>query len=115
MEKTTVVKQKGNKVIRVQGDKFITSELIWIGGPVGKPRTEEQQGCIDRVVAIRSSIRAHAESRYIETLAANMMEKTRQQMHKVKIQRAAELEVAPKYIKAEIAMARRGYQVITLN
>lgn len=108
-------KRKGDKIIRIEGDKFITSELIWIGGPVGKPRTEEQQGCVDRVVAIRSSIRAHAESRLIESVASRMMENTRQKMYQVKIQRAAELEVAPKYIKAEVAMARRGYQVITLN
>lgn len=112
---TTTVKQKGNKVIRVEGDKFITSELIWIGGPVGKPRTEEQQGCVDRVVAIRSSIRAHAESRLIESVASRMMENTRQKMYQVKVQRAKELDVNPKYIKSEIAMARRGYQVITLN
>ncbi len=114
MEKTTTVKQKGTIVTRYEGNTRVNSELIWIGSPVGR-HTPEQQYSIDRVVAIRSSIRAHAESRLIESVASNLMEKTRQKMYQVKIQRAKELDVNPKYIKSEVAMARRGYQVITLN
>jgi hypothetical protein len=74
---------------------------------------ERKQQLISNITGIRSDIRQMAE-KLITTCASSMMEHSRQQDHKLVMERSKELDTAPKYIKLNILKQRKGIVTIEM-
>lgn len=106
-------KRKGDKIIRISGDKFITSELVFIGGPIGRP-TVAQHDLISKIVDIRCQIRKQAESNLIESLASNLMNKTRNKLHQIQVERAAQIGIKPGKVYVQPLLKSKGITLIDM-
>lgn len=106
-------KRKGMTVVRHEGTAKVVSQLVWLGGPVGRP-TVAQQDMIKSIVDIRCQIRKQAESNLIESLASNLMNKTRNKLHQIQVERAAQIGIKPGKVYVQPLLKSKGITLIDM-